>query len=87
MTPGAPPALSWTQRGLLSGINVYQSVRAGRLSSCRFTPSCSTYALEAIEVHGAWRGLRLTAGRVARCHPWGGFGFDPVPPGPQSKAA
>lgn len=51
--------------------------------SCRFTPTCSTYALEAIAVHGAMKGLLLTARRLARCHPltWlgGSSGFDPVP--------
>ncbi len=49
--------------------------------SCRFTPTCSAYALEALRVHGAWRGSYLTLRRVLRCHPWGGCGYDPVPPG------
>ena len=48
--------------------------------SCRFEPSCSQYALEALETHGAGRGSWLAAKRIARCHPWGGEGFDPVPP-------
>ncbi|QQR68248.1 MAG: membrane protein insertion efficiency factor YidD [Alphaproteobacteria bacterium] len=47
---------------------------------CRFAPSCSAYALEALEQHGPWRGLLLTLRRIGRCHPWGGSGFDPVPP-------
>ena len=47
--------------------------------ACRFSPSCSVYAIEAIEMHGAARGLWLALRRVARCHPWGGFGHDPVP--------
>jgi uncharacterized protein len=47
--------------------------------SCRFAPSCSAYALEAIEKHGAWRGAWLALRRIGRCHPWGGSGFDPVP--------
>jgi putative membrane protein insertion efficiency factor len=53
-------------------------------SACRFEPSCSRYALEAIETHGAARGFLLTVKRLARCHPisWlgGSSGFDPVPP-------
>lgn len=47
--------------------------------SCRFTPSCSTYALEAIRKHGPIRGLWLAVKRILRCHPWGGSGYDPVP--------
>lgn len=48
-------------------------------SGCRFNPSCSEYCLEAIRLHGAVRGLLLGARRICKCHPWGGFGFDPVP--------
>ena len=47
---------------------------------CRFTPSCSAYALEAVERHGGVQGGWLAARRLARCHPWGGSGYDPVPP-------
>ena len=47
--------------------------------SCRFTPSCSTYALEAIRRHGPIYGLYLALRRILRCHPWGGSGYDPVP--------
>jgi uncharacterized protein len=46
---------------------------------CRFYPSCSHYAIEAIETHGAMRGVWLTAKRISRCHPWHEGGFDPVP--------
>lgn len=46
---------------------------------CRFLPSCSEYALEAIAQHGAFRGAWLTVRRLVRCHPWGGHGYDPVP--------
>ena len=47
--------------------------------TCRFAPSCSDYALEAIEGHGVVLGCWLTALRLLRCHPWGGAGYDPVP--------
>ena len=47
---------------------------------CRFQPTCSHYAIEAFETHGALRGCWLTARRLLRCHPLGGFGYDPVPP-------
>ncbi len=48
---------------------------------CRFFPSCSAYALEAVQVHGAVRGSWLAARRLGRCHPWTDGGVDPVPPG------
>ena len=47
--------------------------------SCRFTPTCSQYGLEAFRKHGPVKGLYLTARRILRCHPWGGSGYDPVP--------
>ena len=62
-------------------------IRAWRLLSvhlpprCRFHPSCSQYALEALTTHGAARGSWLAARRIGRCHPWGGHGVDPVPAG------
>lgn len=48
--------------------------------NCRYAPSCSEYALEALKVHGVARGSWLTAHRLVRCQPWGGSGYDPVPP-------
>jgi putative membrane protein insertion efficiency factor len=52
--------------------------------ACRFQPTCSEYAAEAVERHGAWRGLALALWRLARCHPWSRGGFDPVPTGGRS---
>jgi putative membrane protein insertion efficiency factor len=46
---------------------------------CRYQPTCSNYALEALSKHGAIRGSWLTLRRLSRCHPWGGWGYDPVP--------
>ncbi len=48
-------------------------------ASCRFAPSCSAYAIEALERHGALKGGWIAAKRIMRCHPWGGHGYDPVP--------
>lgn len=62
-------------------IRVYQVAISPMLGPrCRFYPSCSNYALEALRVHGAAKGGYLTARRVCRCHPWNAGGVDPVPP-------
>jgi len=61
-------------------IRLYQYTLGAVLpASCRFTPTCSNYALEALARHGFVRGLLLAARRILRCHPWGPFGYDPVP--------
>jgi hypothetical protein len=61
-------------------ITFYQACLSPLLpSSCRFYPSCSAYAYEAVERWGTWRGIRLALGRLVRCRPFGGHGFDPVP--------
>lgn len=65
--------------GALVLIRLYQGLRAGRPSPCRYLPTCSAYAAEALERYGMVRGSRLALRRVLRCHPWGGSGHDPVP--------
>ena len=65
---------------LLAMIRFYQIAISPMLGQrCRFFPSCSEYAVEAIQKYGAGRGLRLTLARLSRCHPWNPGGFDPVP--------
>ena len=71
--------MSLLARTVMLLVRLYQAARAGRPSPCRYVPSCSTYALEAVERHGAVKGSWLALRRLGRCHPWGGFGFDPVP--------
>ena len=70
-------------RSLDGLIRLYQQLSAGRPSPCRYVPSCSTYAREAIAHHGAGRGSWLTIRRLVRCAPWGGHGYDPVPGVPE----
>jgi hypothetical protein len=66
-------------RGALALLRGYQGAASGRVSPCRFYPSCSNYAIEAFGVHGFWRGLALTARRLVRCRPFGPHGVDLVP--------
>jgi uncharacterized protein len=82
-TPGARPGPVTrpgpVARGLQALVRAYQWAFAGRPSPCRFDPSCSTYAHQALDRHGALRGTWLAVRRLGRCHPWGGTGWDPVP--------
>jgi putative membrane protein insertion efficiency factor len=64
-------------RGLIWLYRYSLSAFVGR--ECRFIPTCSVYADEAIRKYGPWKGLLLALKRVGRCHPWGGSGYDPVP--------
>jgi len=80
-----PPTLrhcvrAWPRQGLIGVVQAYRLVLSPWLgSACRFEPTCSAYALVALERHGALRGGALTVGRIARCHPWCKGGHDPVP--------
>jgi hypothetical protein len=65
-------------RGALRAYKLTLSPLIGR--QCRFLPTCSEYAAEALISHGPWRGGWLAAKRVCRCNPWGGSGYDPPPP-------
>ena len=68
------------KRLLILPIRFYQrSISPLFPPACRFTPSCSQYAIEAIDKHGPVKGLWLAIKRISRCHPWGGSGYDPVP--------
>ncbi len=63
----------------IAAIGVYRKWVSPLLpSACRFEPSCSAYAAEALARHGLWRGSGMAVKRLLRCHPWGGFGYDPV---------
>ena len=74
---GPARLLALTLRG---AIRAYQLLISPAFPpSCRYYPSCSRYAAEAVERHGPWHGSLLAARRLLRCHPWGGSGYDPVP--------
>ena len=68
------------------GISPAQTFLFGATGGCRFTPTCSVYAAEAVREHGALAGTALAAKRICRCHPWGACGHDPVPKSGKQKA-
>lgn len=83
--PSAQPGA--VARALAAVVRAYQLVLSPRLaSSCRFEPSCSTYAHEALLIHGAGRGGWLAIRRLLRCHPFSAAGYDPVPLPPSTEA-
>lgn len=68
------------QKIMIFLIHLYQSLISPFFPpSCRFVPTCSSYGLEAIQKHGPFKGAWLTLKRIAKCHPWGKSGYDPVP--------
>ncbi len=68
------------QRLVILPVRFYQRAVSPLLPpACRYTPTCSQYMVEAVQKHGALKGLYLGIRRILRCHPWGGYGYDPVP--------
>lgn len=70
---------------LIKLIKLYQKIPGKFHNNCRFTPTCSNYAIEALEKYGTIKGIFLTLKRLLRCTPWGGSGYDPVPERRKSK--
>lgn len=82
---GSEVATSWRSRNpftwlLVGVVELYRATASFRQPRCRFYPTCSTYAVEALRMHGPLRGLWLAVQRLGRCHPWNLGGIDPVPP-------
>ena len=77
--------LGWVFLGFIKFYQLFISPLLG--PNCRFQPTCSAYAVEAIQRHGAFRGGYLSIRRILKCHPWGGFGYDPVPQSARDSAA
>ena len=74
------PGVGWAAWAMIALLRAYQVTLSPLLGPCcRFQPSCSQFALEALERHGALRGSWLAMHRIGRCHPFGGVGYDPVP--------
>lgn len=70
----------WLAAPFIGLVRLYQLTLSPWLGmNCRFQPTCSAYAIEALETHGVLKGSWLLLRRIARCHPWGGSGYDPVP--------
>jgi hypothetical protein len=76
----AEPRLGAVARLLAAGVRGWRVLSTRLPPRCRFYPSCSAYALEALQEHGAARGTWLSVRRIGRCHPWHPGGLDPVPP-------
>ncbi|SRR5579883_1807815 len=80
MTSISSNAAEWLKAAAKSPIHIYRYMVSPLIGPrCRHFPSCSQYALDAIELNGAWTGGWLALGRIMRCHPWGTSGYDPAP--------
>lgn len=75
--------MRWVLIKLVRGYQYFLSPWVG--SNCRFNPTCSNYAIQSIQTHGALKGTWLAIKRIGRCHPWADGGNDPVPPNPRNK--
>ncbi len=77
MATAVSKALAWP---LIQLVRFYRLAISPWLgANCRFDPSCSSYTIEALQIHGVLKGSGLAVRRISRCHPWGGSGYDPVP--------
>ncbi len=77
MANAVSKALAWP---LIQLVRFYRLAISPWLgANCRFDPTCSSYAIEALQIHGVLKGTWLALRRIGRCHPWGGSGYDPVP--------
>ena len=83
---GVVRSVTWAIRGYQLTVSPAQTFLFGATGGCRFTPSCSVYTVEALQKHGLIAGTALAVRRIGRCHPWGGCGCDPVPPGSKSNS-
>jgi putative membrane protein insertion efficiency factor len=77
--------IRWSIRFYQRILNPMLKFAAGPAAGCRYTPTCSNYFLQAVEIHGPFRGSWYGICRIFRCHPWGGSGYDPVPPAGTSE--
>ncbi|MCM4155872.1 membrane protein insertion efficiency factor YidD [Gramella sp. AN32] len=78
----------WVSSLLIGLVNFYKKfISPITPSACRYEPTCSTYMIEAIQIHGPLKGFWMGLKRIGRCNPWGGCGYDPVPAKTDNKAS
>lgn len=87
-TTAETPRPGFAARLLILAVRGYRRFLSPLLGArCRYRPTCSVYAIESLTTHGVIRGGLLSLRRILRCHPWGGSGFDPVPPNDKAGSA